>query len=118
MSDQDLSKEGREWFSATRTTLRYVSFTIVLLATIAALLICWRRHFSSEALRASAFTIAVSVYLAIYCYRRSRGWAARLGAARVSPEDDPYEQDFRDKGALVGIVIGIGMVIYAIIRTW
>lgn len=107
----------RDGTPALRKALRSVSFSIVLLTTMADLLVCWRQHFSPQALRASGITIAISIYFANHCYRRSRGWASRMGPWLVSPEDDPDDQDMKDKGILVGIafyILGVAQMIFQI----
>ena len=118
LNDHEQSERDRDGISALRIGLRYTSLFLVLFATMAALLLSWRRHFGLDALWASGFTIATSLYAANYCFRRSRGWAVRLGPWLTSPEDDPDDQEMKDKSALFGIAIYIGTVVFAIFRTW
>jgi hypothetical protein len=104
--------------SGKRGILRFASVAVLLLATGMALLLCWRRHFSREALLDAGLAIAVSLYLAYFFYRRSRGLSARLFYSSVDPADDEGLQDQVDMGALAGLVVAIGVVAYRIIKHW
>jgi hypothetical protein len=104
--------------SGKRPMLRLAALAVLLLSTSVALLLCWKEHFGREALLRGGFIIAISLYLANFFYRRSRGLSARLFESRAGPEDDPSWQDQVDMGALVGLVIAIGFVGYKIIKHW
>jgi hypothetical protein len=104
--------------SGKRPLLRLAALAVLLLSTGAALFLCWKEHFGREALLRGGFIIAISLYLANFFYRRSRGLSARLFENYTGPDDDPSRQDQADMGALVGLVIAIGYVAYKIIGHW
>jgi drug/metabolite transporter (DMT)-like permease len=98
--------------------LRVASFALPSLVTILALLLCWRAHFSKNSLLASAFSLAVGIYFAVYFHRRSRGLSANFGYNNPGPERDWSYNDQSDIGAMWAAAIFIGGVVYMVFKAW
>jgi hypothetical protein len=101
-----------------KAALRFASFALPSLATIVALLLCWRRHFDGQIIPGAGFEIAVSIFLAIFLIRRSRGQSARLFETSTGPDQDQSSQDQVDIGALTGAAIYVGFLAYILIEQW
>jgi hypothetical protein len=101
--------------SGKRPILRFAALAVLLLSIGVALFLCWKEHFSRDALLRGGFIIAISLFLANFFYRRSRGLSARLFETSTGPDDDSSRQDQVDMGALAGLVIAVGIVVYKVI---
>jgi hypothetical protein len=67
---------------------------------------------------ALAFFLALGIYFAIYCHRRSRGLSANFGYNNPGPDCDWSYNDQSDIGALWGAAIMIGGMVYMVIKYW
>jgi hypothetical protein len=101
-----------------RLILRVVSFVLPSTATVVAALLCWRRDFVSQSIIGAAVEIAISLYLAIFLNRRSRGLSARLAYAYTGPDRDPGDQDQSDLGGLAAAALCIGGMMWLLVKYW
>jgi len=101
-----------------KAMLRLASFAFPSIVTVLALLLVWRAHFSKNSLLASAFVLALCIYFAIYCYRRSRGLSANFVYNNPGPNRDWSYNDQSDIGALWFAAIVIAGMVYRVIKYW
>jgi hypothetical protein len=118
MGDSENSRSDSHVYSGLKAVLRFVSFALPSLATIMALVCCWRRHFVEQSFLWAGFEIAGSVYGAIFLNRRSRGRSARFFETSTGPDRDQSSQDQGDIGALTGAAIYVGFLAYILIEQW
>jgi|SRR5450631_157047 hypothetical protein len=101
-----------------KAILRFASFALPSLVTSLALLLCWRLHFVERSIRWAGVGIALSVYLAIFLNRRSRGLSARLFNLSTGLDSDESSKDQTDIGALWAASIYVGGIAFMLIKYW
>ena len=104
--------------SGMKLTLRVASFILPSIVTIVELLHCWRLRFIKQCILGAGFAIAMSVYVAIFLYRRSYGYSARIFYVTTGPNRDTGHQDQTDTGVLFGAAIYVGIMAYMLIKDW
>jgi hypothetical protein len=87
-------------------------------ATVVAALLCWRSDFVSQSIIGAAVEVAISLYLAIFLNRRSRGLPARIAYAYTGPDRDPGDQDQSDFGGLTAAALCIGGMVWLLVKYW
>ena len=116
IGDPEHSDSGEQ--SRIKAILRFVSFALPLFVTILVSLFCWRRHFNEKSIESAGLAIGLCIYLAIFCFRRSRGLAAAFFYASNGPDRDESSQKQLDIVALWAAAIIVGTVAYMLFKHW
>jgi hypothetical protein len=104
--------------SQLKAIMRFAAFALPLLVTTLVFLFGWRRHFGMRSVEAGGIWVALSVYMAIYFKRRSRGLSARIFLDSTGPHRDEDGQGRSDIGALWGAAVFVGCVAYMLFEYW
>jgi hypothetical protein len=116
MGDSEHSDSDEQ--SRIKTILRIASFALPSFVTIFGLLDCWRRHFNMQSIESAGLLIALSLYLAVFLHRRSRGLAASYFYASNGPDRDETSRENLDVIAVLGAAVLAGTVAYGLFKHW
>ena len=100
-----------------RVALRISSFAFTSIVAILALLFAWRRN-DAQGFEMGAFSVSISLYMAIYLNRRSRGLHARVFLISTGPHHDENQQGLTDYCVLWGSVVWVACVAYMFWKYW